>query len=410
MINCVFSNEAAMYDVTPLENIFISEYLPRAEGEYVKAYIYGLMLCRNPQIPASDIGTALDMTEKELLEAFTYWQKKELVFIASEDPLEIRYLSPRQSINKNYDRRMGTHTELIRHIQGIFGTRALSMHEMRHIFDWVDVFGISEEAVIVLIEYAVNKKGVRVSMNYMESIAKNWADNGIITASQATAHIADMGINSSAASRIAKRWRLSRRVTEDEERMYEKWTRGWGFTEESIDAICAAEVVKATNPSFAYLDRILDAYRHKGNISPEEVDNEQRRQTLLYELAREVFSRAGIKRSATQKQRDEIERWVETWHMPKELIVYAGELAANESSPYQFIKRIVALWHENGIDTIKAADDRLLEIKEKLEYGSKSSYSNKIGKPKGSEKVRNFEKHDYDDSVYKSLEITFLDD
>ena len=44
MAFCAFDEGAAGFDVTPVENMFISEYMLGAPGEYVKVYLYGLML------------------------------------------------------------------------------------------------------------------------------------------------------------------------------------------------------------------------------------------------------------------------------------------------------------------------------------------------------------------------------
>ena len=48
MLKCVFSKQAAMLGVTPVDNIFLCEYMPKAPEGYVKAYLYGLMQCSDP--------------------------------------------------------------------------------------------------------------------------------------------------------------------------------------------------------------------------------------------------------------------------------------------------------------------------------------------------------------------------
>ena len=66
-----------MFDVTPLENLFIEEYMLRAPGDFVKVYIYGLRLCYHPvedaTVPA--ISRALGLEEKTVLDAFAYWER-----------------------------------------------------------------------------------------------------------------------------------------------------------------------------------------------------------------------------------------------------------------------------------------------------------------------------------------------
>ena len=44
-----FDERYAVFDVTPVDNQFILEYLPAAKGDYVKVYLYGLTQCCHPQ-------------------------------------------------------------------------------------------------------------------------------------------------------------------------------------------------------------------------------------------------------------------------------------------------------------------------------------------------------------------------
>ena len=60
-----FDEQFAMFDITPVENHFILEYLPGARGEYVKVYLYGLLYCYHPrkEMNISDISRELFMSE-----------------------------------------------------------------------------------------------------------------------------------------------------------------------------------------------------------------------------------------------------------------------------------------------------------------------------------------------------------
>ena len=42
---CSFSETYHMFDVTPVENLFIQEFMLKAPGDFVKVYIYGLKQC-----------------------------------------------------------------------------------------------------------------------------------------------------------------------------------------------------------------------------------------------------------------------------------------------------------------------------------------------------------------------------
>jgi hypothetical protein len=67
-----FDPKYAMFDITPLENQFILEYLPAARGDYVKVYLYGLMRCYHPEedMNVDRMGHELNMTEEDVAAAF----------------------------------------------------------------------------------------------------------------------------------------------------------------------------------------------------------------------------------------------------------------------------------------------------------------------------------------------------
>ena len=48
-----FDNRFGMFDVTPVENMFLQEYMPSASGDFIKVYLYGLMQCYHPVESAS---------------------------------------------------------------------------------------------------------------------------------------------------------------------------------------------------------------------------------------------------------------------------------------------------------------------------------------------------------------------
>ena len=69
---CSFSEGAAMFDVTPIENMFLLEYLPTAPDGYLRVYLYARMLCLHPELGGemADVAKALHM-EEEAFEGVT---------------------------------------------------------------------------------------------------------------------------------------------------------------------------------------------------------------------------------------------------------------------------------------------------------------------------------------------------
>lgn len=48
-----FDEQAALFDVTPLPNQFILNYLPEASGDAVRVYLFGLVACYHHRRPSA---------------------------------------------------------------------------------------------------------------------------------------------------------------------------------------------------------------------------------------------------------------------------------------------------------------------------------------------------------------------
>lgn len=65
---------------TVIQNSFIDQYMPHANGEYVKVYLY-LLRCANTgrELSLSSIADVFEHTEKDIQRALTYWEKQYLM-------------------------------------------------------------------------------------------------------------------------------------------------------------------------------------------------------------------------------------------------------------------------------------------------------------------------------------------
>ena len=59
-----------------MDNLFFSEFMPDADGEAVKVYLYGLMQCRYPAMGDVAVSDALHLSEGTVRAAFVYWQRE----------------------------------------------------------------------------------------------------------------------------------------------------------------------------------------------------------------------------------------------------------------------------------------------------------------------------------------------
>lgn len=116
----------AQFDLgnTPLENMFIEEFLPYAPERALKVYILGLKLVLDGKKPdLKSLAERLDLSEDQVLEAYSYWEEQGLVkVIRKKLTTDVLYQSVRNLyLESNFERRtMQTSLDFNHHFQEIF--------------------------------------------------------------------------------------------------------------------------------------------------------------------------------------------------------------------------------------------------------------------------------------------------
>ena len=79
-------HSTGLHDATILSNIFIDRYMPKANGEFVKVYIYLLRMLGRPEdaFGLSQMADSLFCTEGDILRALKYWENEKLVSLLYE--------------------------------------------------------------------------------------------------------------------------------------------------------------------------------------------------------------------------------------------------------------------------------------------------------------------------------------
>lgn len=354
----VFLKRDPLLDVTAVSNVFLLEYMPKAPEGFTKIYLLGLMQTGAPGAEAAglDIAGVLGVDEAELARAFAYWQAAGLVRVASDAPLTVEYLRVGASAALATGDAPRKYASLVAALQDVAGTRMFSGRELAEIYDWVETFRFEEATAVLCVKDCLSRYGARAKLWQMNAAAKRWADAGVATPEEAERYLAEEQKRCAGAQRLLKRWKRNRAATEDELALYVKWTEEWGFDESVIFDACA-EMTSAAQPSFRYLDTILQTYRLNGAITAEAAAELRRARDAADEFARMLFERAEIRRTPTLAQREQIETWHDKWHMDAELLFYAADESRAAAQPFANIKKLAAAWHGAGITTVTAAQE-----------------------------------------------------
>ncbi len=356
---------------TRVDNTFVNSFMPLAPEGYVKVYLYGLMLSeRGAQ--EFDIAGALGMREDEILKAYLYWQAQGLVrLIAGERP-GVEYLEISKGQRHVFEA-ANDYGALFGELQKCFGSRMLSANELSKVKDWIEVYALSEAAVLMLVRYCVenNERGNKVSINYIDAAARSWADMGIKSAKEAEEHIAARALQKGGASAVLKRLNKLRPPTQDELAMYSSWIEQ-GFSEEAILLACSQLTAYGT-PSFKALDNVLSACLVNGLSSEAAIEEYLKREEQDKAFAALFFSRLGVARAISRQERELLYSWRHEWHMTDELILYAADCSHGEAQRFASAKRRLQLWHDTGVASLARA-------KEEFEKEKSSPPAEKRGK------------------------------
>lgn len=372
MAMCSFADSFSMFDVTPVENLFIEEYMLRAPGDYVKVYIYGLRLCYHPVEGASvtTIASALGLEEKTVLDAFAYWERQHVLRRTGDNPPVYSYNNlkalmvsgqQREDDIPEMDRSFNTA------LQELFGTRLLQSQDYARVYSWMEDMGFKPEVVLMLVRHCIanSGKGQSVTFAAMEKEAVRWAKKGATTLTAAEEHLRTLSASYEGALKVVRQFGLRRAPTVDEERMYAKWSGEWGF---SLDAIMYAcrETTKISNPNFNYLDKVLEN-RYKKQISTSmEMEQAEKHRRESFAPVREVLDALGQKGIApTEDLSATYAAWVDCGFDHKTILKAAKLATSKGDNTFEGISEILRRLMKRG-QTNADALDRQQETEQQL--------------------------------------------
>lgn len=352
---CRLSHDAARHELTPVDNRFILDCLPSATGEQVKIYLFGLMQCAHPSLADVALPETLGVSEDAALAAFLYWQHQKLVRIVSDQPLTVEYLPVHEALSESAPPK---YASLVSAVNALTAPRQFGMRELRHVYDWIEVYRLDEGAVLELISHCMELRGRQVSVNYISAVAQTWAEKSVCTREDALAYLDDYRRRLHGATAVLRHWNRRRKPTEDEIVLYDKWSKVWGFSEEAILAACP-RILAAGTPNFLYLDEQLQLLHEQQKTDAATIVADDRDAAAEKAFAKLLFERAGKVEPATRTQRAQIGMYLNEFQMPRELLLFAAERSRGATEPFGMMKKLLNEWHEAGADTVPAAEEYL---------------------------------------------------
>lgn len=293
-------------DVTIVPNVFIDQYMPSANGAYVKVYLYLLRCFRSSQmdLTINSIADHLENTEKDVIRALNYWEKLNLLTLIRNAQKEITAINfnelsapadPSSSISKDIDSELDeiavsihTDSKPVRqsypaekitqltsndeikwamHIVEIYLDRPLKPMDIQLILYLHEDLHFSSELIMYLYEYCVSKG--KKNASYIEAVALTWAEEGIDNEEKAREATATYNEH---FNTVNKAFGLNRAPGQIERQYIKKWVEVFLFSDDIITEACNRTILRTGKPDFKYTDKILETWFKKGAKSMVDIE------------------------------------------------------------------------------------------------------------------------------------------
>ena len=301
---------------TTVSDIFIDQYMPKANGEFVKVYLYLLRATGSGAGIAtiSEIADHFSNTEADIIRALNYWASEDILQVQTGADGQITGINlcslavsgiqaaqsniqsavadnaaqnnstaniqmqdsvveklksqatdkpaPSQkeyTLDEIKEFRKNPDISELFFIIETYLKHTLSSTDTNMVLYWLDELHFSTDLVEYLVEYCITKG--HSSLRYMNKVALGWADAGIKTVDQAKD---DAAAHSQIYYTVMKALGITgRNLVDSEVSLINKWVGEYGFDIELVKAACSKTISAIQKPSFEYTDSILANWRKK---------------------------------------------------------------------------------------------------------------------------------------------------
>ena len=360
------NDEARLFGVTAVENIFITEYLPAADGDKIKVYLYGLYRSQfgEESFGVKEMANALSIEEGQVLSALRYWERRRLVERVSDQPptfifhhLGQRFMTGQDQISGDEDYIL--FSEAVNTQLG--SRRKLRESDISMAYEWVEDLGLPQEIILMLLNYFADTRGAHFSFKSAQTTAVMMKEDGISTTEDAEQFFSHSKRTHAGARAVLSQFNLRRLPTEPELALYRKWTEQWGFDDKAIIIACQ-ETVAANNPSFSYLNGILDRIKNKvATKGSKAIKQHFKEEGQDVEQVKMVLQELGLQHVSPYTLMSAFLLLREAY--PVEMIILAAKSVRARNGKFEDVEPQLMTWAKQGLKEDKQVIEHLLALK-----------------------------------------------
>lgn len=277
-------------DYTPVSNIFIENYMPKARGEFVKVYLLALKYCLygEPGVNSSLMASALHLLESDIMNAWNYWNDEGVIKFTPIDRMgnfNIEFLDltgdtsqTNREVNLLEELNNNSTKDMLHEIEKLVA-RPLASKEMSTYISWQRDFNFSPEIILLLIEYCASRG--KCDYRYIEKVAIAWHDANITNIEQAQSFIKKHEDKWIKYKKILSYLGIKDgEIMKPQEDMLDKWVNGFAFPIEIIMKACDICFERLSRADFKYIDAILTSWNKDGIKTIEDIQVKDKKSTF----------------------------------------------------------------------------------------------------------------------------------
>ena len=377
MAFCKFSTEYNANLEISLSRVFVTDYLPYAPESCTKVYLYGLNLCLNEQDGENSLenfSQVLGMSKEDIKSSFLYWQDQGLVTVLNFDPIEVRYLNivPKKFSAKMFKKEK--YAEFNKAMQEVIDGRMITPSEYREYYVLMESLHIEDSALVMIAKYCTNAKGNDVGYNYILTVAKNWAYQGVKTAKDVEKKLGEMEVLTSKVRDILTALKSKKEPSIDDRDRYNKWTKDYGFDLETL--LFVAKTIK--RGGIDRLDEVLEEYYTLKLFSKTEIESYESNKQELLKTAKNVCKSLGLYyENLSPVINTYVLKWQQMGYSADAINLIANLCFKKYIRTFEAMDSIVSKYYTKGIVSLDAlneyigetlsTDKKIKEILEKLQ-------------------------------------------
>ena len=270
---------------TPVSDIFIERYMPKARGEFVKVYL--IMLKYNftgePGVNSTVLATSLNLLESDIINALNYWNEEGVIKLVPIDKMgnfNIEFVDLSNEGNASVEKfnlveelTNTSNGDMLKDIGRLLG-RTLSPTEVETYIGWKKEFNFSYELILLLIEFCASKG--KTNFRYIEKVAIAWNEMNIKTVDDAQNYIRKTEDKWGTYREILKFLGIRNTdIMKPQEDMLEKWTSSYNYSLDIIKKACDICFQRLNRADFKYIDGILSSWNKDNLRTMQDIENKE---------------------------------------------------------------------------------------------------------------------------------------